>query len=545
MKNSSITTQQTTVGHIDAETLKSMLEGDEEFALLDVREAGEYSSSHIFYSVSLPLSHLESRIQVLVPHKSTRIVLSDASKGELAERAAARLADWGYGNLAVLENGIEGWKNSGYQLFSGIYVPNKAFGEFIEHAYDTPFITASTLAEWKAKGKDMIILDSRPFDEYQQFSIPGGISCPGAELAYRAFSLVKCPETTIVVNCAGRTRGIIGAQALINAGIPNPVVTLQNGTAGWYLNGGKLDEGACAVAPPPDGAGLQQAINASKAVAERYSVEEIDNKKLQNFLKNQKRTTFVLDVRSPEEYVFGHMPEARSAPGGQIVQSIDHYVGVRNSRIVLVDDNGIRARITASWLAQFGWRDVYVLGDGLCANTALIRGEEQTKFIEQAPPVPMISAIEAKQHLDAQSAVFVDFSDSLTYRRGHIPGAWFAIRSRLRANLEPLQEGKPVIVVAQNLSFAKFVAKDLQAFSSQPVYVLDGGMDTWLAIGLPLTPGFEKLADDNDDVWYSPYDFDDLHKSMTAYLTWEVGLVAQLEKENRVDFIGPEKYYPK
>jgi len=545
VKNSSVAKQSSIkcphAERINADALKSMLEGREEFALLDVRETGAFSSAHIFYSVSLPLSHLESRTQVLVPHKDTRLVLVDASRGELAERAAERLADWGYTNLAVLENGINGWTEAGHQLFSGIYVPNKAFGEFIEHTYKTPHIDAATLAAWKAQGKDMIILDSRPFEEYQQFSIPGGISCPGAELVHRAFSLVKRPETTIVVNCAGRTRGIIGAQALINAGMRNPVVTLQNGTAGWYLNGGKLDEGASAVAPPPDEAGLEQAINASKEVAKRFNVQEIDHQKLQEYLEDSGRTTFVLDVRTPEEYAIGHMPGTRSAPGGQVVQSIDHYVGVRNSRIVLVDDNGIRARITASWLVQFGWRDVCVLGEGLAASTALVRGAEQTAFIEEPPAMPLVSAIEAKQHLDGQSAVFVDFSDSLTYRRGHIPGAWFAIRSRLRQDLAPLREAKPIIVVSTTTSYAKFAAKDLQSFTSQPVYVLDGGMKAWRAIGLPQESGFEKLADDTDDVWYSPYDFDDLEKSMTAYLTWEVGLVDQLQKESRVDFIGPKE----
>jgi hypothetical protein len=31
------------------------------------------------------------------------------------------------------------------------------------------------------------------------------------------------------VNCAGRTRSIIGTQSLINAGVPNPVTALRNG----------------------------------------------------------------------------------------------------------------------------------------------------------------------------------------------------------------------------------------------------------------------------------------------------------------------------
>jgi rhodanese-related sulfurtransferase len=83
----------------------------------------------------------------------------------------------------------------------------------------------------------VLIVDARRFDEYQTMSIPGGISVPGGELALRIDGLVDSPQTPIVVNCAGRTRSIIGAQSLINAGVSNPVYALRNGTIGWTLAG--------------------------------------------------------------------------------------------------------------------------------------------------------------------------------------------------------------------------------------------------------------------------------------------------------------------
>jgi rhodanese-related sulfurtransferase len=87
----------------------------------------------------------------------------------------------------------------------------------------------------------VLIVDARRFDEYQTMSIPGGISVPGGELALRIDGLVDSPQTPIVVNCAGRTRSIIGAQSLINAGVSNPVYALRNGTIGWTLAGLALD----------------------------------------------------------------------------------------------------------------------------------------------------------------------------------------------------------------------------------------------------------------------------------------------------------------
>ena len=80
-------------------------------------------------------------------------------------------------------------------------------------------------------------------DEFNRMSIPGGINCPGAELTHRIAALAPDPATTVVVNCAGRTRSILGAQSLRHAGVPNPVVALRNGTMGWHLAGFELEHG--------------------------------------------------------------------------------------------------------------------------------------------------------------------------------------------------------------------------------------------------------------------------------------------------------------
>ncbi|MFM7610663.1 MAG: rhodanese-like domain-containing protein, partial [Alphaproteobacteria bacterium] len=94
-----------------------------------------------------------------------------------------------------------------------------------------------------------MILDSRPMDEFNRLSIPGAVDVPGGELVYRIGEFVARPETTVVVNCAGRTRSIMGAESLRSAGIPNKVVALRNGTMGWELAGFKCDHGKTASFP--------------------------------------------------------------------------------------------------------------------------------------------------------------------------------------------------------------------------------------------------------------------------------------------------------
>jgi rhodanese-related sulfurtransferase len=236
---------------ITPEDLRHMLDDGSEIALLDVREEGVYSrDGHILLASNLPLSHLEMRAPALLPRKSVRLVVCDTDEGEtLAQRAATRLHDIGYTNVHILHGGTRAWTAAGFRLYTGVYVPSKAFGEYILHEDKPPEITAAELHAWQAERRDLVVLDSRPLDEYRRNSIPGAIDCPSAELVYRAHDLLRSKDTLVVVNCGGRTRSIIGAQALINAGLENRVYALKDGTQGWHLAGYTLDHGRSDEAP--------------------------------------------------------------------------------------------------------------------------------------------------------------------------------------------------------------------------------------------------------------------------------------------------------
>jgi rhodanese-related sulfurtransferase len=208
---------QLTLCSLSAATIKAMLDDGTELALIDVREELTFSQNHLLWARNVPLSRIELRFARLVPRLTTRIVLCDDNDG-LAKRAATVLANAGYTDLSYLQGGIAAWDAAELVLFSGVHVPSKAFGEFVEHDSGTPSISAGELNAMMRNGTDIKVLDSRPFDEYARISIPTGINVPGAELVLRVRDIVPSPGTTIVVNCAGRTRSIIGAQSLINAG---------------------------------------------------------------------------------------------------------------------------------------------------------------------------------------------------------------------------------------------------------------------------------------------------------------------------------------
>lgn len=529
------------IGSVTASQLQDLLSDGQELALMDVRDAGVFSAGHLFWAASLPLNKLEYLADTLVPRRATRMVLVDDEGADngMACTAALRLTGWGYTNILVLQGGLSAWKAAGHQVFSGVYVPSKAFGEFVEHECDTPRISAQTLNEWKKQGKDILMLDSRPFEEFTLYSLPGGASCPGAELVHRAFGLVERPDTTVVVNCAGRTRGIIGAQSLINAGLPNPVVCVENGTAGWHLSGQSMSHGQTEVAAPPSPTSLQKALAAGQRVADRFGVKEIDASQFKSLREEPGRTVYVFDVRTPEEYRAGHLAISRSAPGGQLVQSTDHYVGVRNSRLILVDDNGIRARMTASWLIQMGWTDVLVLKDGLhSTGEPLIHGAEQQKTLgdEHLAQVDWVSVFELKELLEGDDVVVVDLETSLQYKAGHIPGSWWAVRSRMKACMAKLPAHRLVVLTSSDGQFAAMAAADVQSVSTRPVRVLHGGTKAWSAVGLRLSTGLAQMTTGNDDIWYSPYDYEDRKASMNAYLQWEVDLLEQIKAEQAIRF---------
>jgi rhodanese-related sulfurtransferase len=504
-----------------------MLGDGEELALVDVREELTFSQNHLLWARNVPLSRLELRFAQLVPRKATRIVLCDDSDG-LAGRAATTLAEAGYTDLSCLDGGVTAWEKAGFVTFSGVHVPSKAFGEFVEHDSKTPSISAAELDAMMRSGTDLKVLDSRPFNEYSRISIPTGINVPGAELVLRVRDIVPSPDTTIVVNCAGRTRSIIGAQSLINAGVPNKVVALRNGTMGWHLAGLACATGKTDRAPDVSGASLAWAKDSAQRVARRFGVTRVDRATVERWREDTARTTYVFDVRDPPEYQVGHYPGAISTPGGQLVQATDIYAGVLGARIVLSDDKEVRALMTASWLKQMGWHEVFVLPEA---------GRETGVPAPVLGSFPSDAAVEPSKILEIDNVSVIDLSTSPHYRRGHIPGAWFAIRSRLDKALPKIPLRQAVILTSEDGVLAALAVAEARALTTSPVHWLRGGNAAWAAAGFPISTT-EKMADDPVDAWLKPYERPNDHEAaMNAYLSWEVDLLERIKQDGTTHFL--------
>jgi len=518
---------------VDPAALKAMLADGEELALIDLREELIFSQNHLLFARSVPLSRLELNFARLVPRRGTRIVLCDDGDG-LAERAAEILARAGYTNLLALDGGVAGWAKAGFELFSGVNVPSKAFGEFVEHASGTPSIAAEELQRLMDEHGDIVVLDSRPFDEYQRVSIPSAVNVPGAELVLRIRDLASSPDTMVVVNCAGRTRSIIGAQSLINAGVPNKVVALRNGTMGWTLAGFACESGMTARAPGVSGDGLTWAKTAADRVARRFGIARIDAATLASWRADATRTLYLFDVRDPREYAAGHVAGAVSAPGGQLVQATDQYVGTLGARLVLIDPAEVRAVMTASWLRQMGWRDVFVL-----AEEGHETAPPPTPILGDPPPPELrIDCGGLAELLARDAATVIDLSISRDYLKAHIPGAWFVIRSRLERALARIPLRGTLVLTSEDGVIAGRVASEARARVERPVRALDGGNAAWLAAGRALTADDPRMADGAIDAWLKPYERpSDRAAAMREYLSWEVDLPARIARDGSANFL--------
>ncbi|PHY05727.1 MAG: sulfurtransferase [Alcaligenaceae bacterium] len=516
------------------EDVRAALLEKREIAFLDVREEDPHAQAHPLFAANFPLSRVELDAYSKLPRRDVQIVTLDEGDVDVVESdamlAARRLVVLGFSRVAVFAGGVRAWQAAGGELFRDVNVPSKSFGELVEAKRHTPSLSAPEVNALIEQHADVVIVDARRYDEYNTMSIPTATSCPGAELVLRIAELAPRPETQVIVNCAGRTRSIIGTQSLINAGIPNKVSALRNGTIGWTLAGQVLDKGETRKFKDVSEHTRLTAAARARSVAERAGVKAVTWSEAQTWQAQAERTTYFFDTRTPEEYAAGHIAGFRSTPGGQLVQETEMVAPVRGARIVLVDTDGVRANMTASWLAQMAW-DVYVLA----ALPAQIFAETGPWVAEWAKPsvVSTIAvaelAVALVHDLAAKKIVVVDLSSHVQYVQGHIPGAQYVLRSQFKQALSRLPKASAYVLVCPDGLLSTYAHAEIAALLKVPVSVLTGGTQAWKAAGQSIKKGAIALLSDPIDRYKRPYEGTDApHEAMQAYLDWEFGLVAQL-----------------
>ena len=190
--------------------------------------------------------------------------------------------------------------------------------------------------------------------------------------------------------------------------------------------------------------------------------------------------------------------------------------------------------MTGSWLAQMGW-DVTVAAPRDQPRAAYPRAGRPAR--PPAPAVPLTGRAVAGWLRAGQAAV-VDLETSKRFLSGHIPGAAWALRGDLARPELADHLGRPerLVLTSSDGYLAAWAAADLRgrrAARARP-RGRDGGLG---AVRPPagVRPG--RMLSPALDVYRRPYEGTDIDPAvMQAYLDWEYGLVAQLERDGTHGF---------
>ncbi len=515
---------------ISCDDLAGIMASDGLYAVFDVRERGEYNECQIPNSTSLPRSQIEFRMAALVPDRNVPIVVYDDSDGR-APLAAATLIQLGYEKVSILDGGLSAWQSEGRPTSSGVNVPSKAFGERVHHERHVPDLSPEELKRLKDNSAALVILDVRTPEEYGRFCIPGGINVPGGDLILWAEELKQRKDATVIVNCAGRTRSIIGTAGLRRLGVNN-VRALRNGTMGWVLAGFELENKPERTAPAAPEKGAEAAVAIARRIAAEEKISWILREELSRLIGSQDTVNYVVDVRSESEYESGRLPGSSNVPGGQAVQRADDFIAVRNARIVFISNESARAVMTAYWYGEMGFPNVAVLQGGLRAWSE--GGGKLDVGSLRNDPLGFEAAQRAAHFIDARALegktqnsllLILDVGSSLDFETAHVPGADWISRGWLELRL-PEQYGdrqQPIVLTCPDGRQSTLAARTLGEMGYKDVSVLDGGLHAWSAARFPVAAGADSCLVDPNDVVISP-SIRGTKEDMQRYLDWEVKL---------------------
>jgi rhodanese-related sulfurtransferase len=358
---------------ISRDVFRNWLGDGEELAVLDIRDPVVVGYASPLFATNLPTERVAGEIGRFIPRSAVRTVLADGGDGA-AERLVEELGAAGRPNVFALEGGIPAWTASGIgEPLPTFDTPGVDFSVAVQQEKSTPVISAQQLKTLRDAGEDVIVIDTRTVPEFNREHVPNAVSVPGAELVLRFKDVVPSEKTKVVVSCAGLPRAILGAQTLIDAKVPNQVFYLHDGTKAWTGAELELESGKTRTYGEASDTALDFARQHIEILAKDDHFPEIDIVTARQWAADANRTTYLLDVRTPEEFERSHLEGTLSSEGGQLLGVAYRTIAVRGSRVVLIDDLlGVRARTVAHWLQRRGYEIAVLLVDFSAAKLSAV-----------------------------------------------------------------------------------------------------------------------------------------------------------------------------
>jgi len=215
-----------------------------------------------------------------------------------------------------------------------------------------------------------------------------------------------------------------------------------------------------------------------------------------------------------------------------LIQETDRHLGVWGGRVILVDDNGVRATMTAAWLKQMGW------------DVAVLTMDQSGGELETGPYKPrvlglgdtdgtFITPAALNDRINEGKALVIDLDMSKNYYDGHIPGAWFMLRSRLAEDITKLPKAELYVLTSRDSELAQLSIYQTEKITGTDAAYVQGGTNAWKAAGLPLEQGATNMASEAADIRLKAREQNqDMEEAMREYLAWEIELVNQMATDD-------------
>ncbi|MGW6457907.1 rhodanese-like domain-containing protein [Streptomyces sp. NPDC055078] len=522
---------------VDSAGLAALLASGAPPALLDVRERGEYVRGHIPGATTLARGLLDICAGDVLPGLTTPTVLY-CDDGERSRRAADTMTRLGYRDVTVVRGGFTAWRAAGGACESGANVPGKAYGERLAVECGLPEVEPAE-AEALISAGTALVIDVRDAKEYASGHLPGAVHVPGGELPVTVAGLraAGALPDTVIVHCAGRTRGLLAVDALHRLGVRG-ASALRNGTMSWLMSGRELETGPGDGGPEPTAAGRDFTARHAHRLVREARIQPMSPQDIAR-ARADGACVYVVDVRLPEEYAAGRLDGALSIPGGQLANTADEYIGHRRAAVVCYSGHQVRARIAAELLRRIGYPNATWLTIGFDAYRAagLPTGSGVPRWAGRAVPGlgearALIPAATWRSLAGPGAPLVVDVRRSSEFAVGHLPGSVWVPRGDLERRMPGVGPDRqaPLVVVSNRDIRSALAARTLRDLGYTRVRRLAGGL-RGSAAGHHLVEGLDgaevSLREAKEDVNLTGERGEILrpdHTDMRRYLDWELRL---------------------
>ncbi len=502
-------------GNVSITDLSAELVDNPDILLLDVRQPEEYAEGHIAGAFNIPIRDVVKNLNLL-PDLDAKIVAicGSAFRSSIGMTALQIL---GYTDVRSMSGGMSAWKEEGLATVTDAFTPEASTAPEIDSevlaAVDAALsglpegfggVKAEDLNAEMADNPPAQLIDVRTPDEWATGYIAGAVHMPLESFMSYAGELPTDKAANLVVYCKGGHRGNMVATMLRTLGYTN-VRNISGGIGGWTTAGLAI-EGAAPAEPAAELdlvtlldsyiTGLPNTFNAVKA--SDLAVELAETPDL-----------LLVDVRTVDEYVEGHIEGAINIPLTEITDHLDMLPAL-DQPMVIYCGSGHRSVMAMAVFNLLGYVNARSMLGGVKAWTSAelpLTTDEITYEAGTAPAIDpalfaaldayvkaipagyyAISADDLNVALVETPPALIDVRTDEEVANGIIEGAQHIELRSFVAQMSawPADKAAPIVIYCGSDHRAVIAMVAMQLMGYQDVRTLGGGLQAWLAKEYPV-----------------------------------------------------------